>query len=218
MGRYNTHCHTVYSDGTKSIADMAKEHKKLGYDSLVITDHLYSRKIFMTKESFLQQWEEIKEVSEELNYPIIQGIELNLFYEEVLVFNREIILELFDIVDKYINVPDDSDKLIQKLLKVIAFLQKNKDKCGIILCHPSLRLKEPKLKKYYDSLFSILDGYEKFNHGRDWFKNRFIPEELLNKKQFFNSDAHDFFCIDTGENHSEETIDSEEKLIVEIKK
>lgn len=65
--KVDTHIHTNYSkDGMSGIKDIVLAARKKGMDAIAITDH-----------NSIEGWEEAKRISQELNFPIILGDEIN---------------------------------------------------------------------------------------------------------------------------------------------
>ncbi len=219
----NTHAHTFYSDGKDSVAVMALECQRLGLSACVITDHynpVQPKGTFhsLCKTSFEQQRKEAMNFRRYTKYNIIQGIELNLGYEEILVFGVEVIREIMNYaLDKSVSQGDYSYWTLQEYIDLIHFINERKNRCACILCHPNCSTHFTALK-YYEALYPILDGYETFNHGINWFKDRNIPEQLLSLKQFDNSDAHWYQgLVHASNNEHIRPIRNEAELIKYIK-
>ena len=219
--KINLHCHTNYSDGDY-IDKMAEEYQKQGFSAFVATDHVYPLhfatdvrqkhpKSIISYEKFKQQTQQLAEIEQNLSFPCIQGIELALYGEEVLVFGKQAVKEIFDFME-HINI-EEQEKYIQEITykkkivtKLINILEKNKDETAVILCHPHLVDDDWVLKK----LYPILDGYE-FQNGNTYYFtdatnqneeqrwDREIPDELKTKKKFYNSDAHSIRSITQSE-------------------
>ena len=235
--KINLHCHSNYSDGYASLSEMAEEHQKQGFSAFVVTDHCYPSFIkkgsnegrFITSyDKYCQQSKELKEVSKKLDYPCIQGIELALYGEEVLVFGDETIKKIFEYVEdvnsreqeKYGELRSYHKKLSNNIANI---LKENKSHTAIILCHPHL-FEEDSYGR--DKLFELIDGYEFQNSGHYLFSDethknktdREIPAELQGKRKFYNSDAHALRCVGrTDGNFHENTIHMVEDLIDFIK-
>ncbi|MBO4285121.1 MAG: PHP domain-containing protein [Alphaproteobacteria bacterium] len=239
--KINLHCHTNYSDGD-DIFKMALEHKKQGFSAFVVTDHVYPLHLdedvkngysmaVTSYEKFQHQTVELKKISKELNFPCIQGMELALYGEEVLVFGQKATKDIFDYIEnldfneqkKYGHTMAYKQKVVTKLLQII---KENKDNTAVILCHPQLNNTPDWVLK---PLYPLLDGYEFQNYGSYYFTdetnqnqkrraNRPVPPELCGKNRFYNSDAHSIrsvgFC--EGNVHSSE-IETLDDLIVYIK-
>lgn len=238
--KINLHCHSNYSDGYVSLDKMAQEHKKLGFSAFVVTDHCYP--FFVEKgklegrhltsyDKFFAQKKELKQISETLNFPCIQGIELALYSEEILVFGNDTIKQIFEFLEKRNfeakeeekKANDYHKKLSAELIKI---LKTNKNQTAIIFCHPRLVYLEEHEKQ---QLFEIVDGYEFQNSGHYFFTdvsnkdkknkwNREIPQELKGKKKFYNSDAHALMCVNnTDGNFHNQKIENVADLIKYIK-
>lgn len=213
--KINLHCHTNYSDGD-DIFKMALEHKNCGFSAFVVTDHVYPLMLAKDKfdrysmaitsyKKFQNQAQELKLVSEKLNFTCIQGMELALFGEEVLVFGNKVSYDIFNFLDnidlkkqeKFGHTDEYRKNIIFHLVDILKINMKNS---AYILCHPHLN---PEYNWVMEPLYPILDGFE-FQNKRCYFFtdktninkkprcNRPIPIELINKNKFYNSDAH---CI-----------------------
>lgn len=206
--KLNLHAHSKYSDGSSTIEQLAREYRDQDFTCAVITDHHYTRfekhkdveelcPFHMSKESWLKAVEEAKVISEELNYPIIVGVEWGFFdCEEVLCFGFDFVNELLDGVETI----DDFIKL------------KEKHNGLAIIAHPSCeKLLEIKGER-------ALDGMEIYNSGQPFFwVNNEIPETMKHLLRFSNSDAHHKSSLDRGYNIVEEAIISEKELIAYCK-
>lgn len=239
--KINLHCHTNYSDGD-DIFEMAKAHKEQGFSAFVVTDHVYplhraedlekgySMSITSYKK-FNHQTAKLHEISKELDFPCIQGMELALYGEEILVFGEEASKAIFNFIDhidlkeqqKYGDTMAYKKKVVTKLLHI---LKENKDKTAVILCHPRLDVTPDWVLK---PLYPLLDGYEFQNWGCYYFTDktnqdkkrridRPVPAELRNKNRFYNSDAHSVRALTRSEgNFHSVPINSLEDLISWIK-
>ena len=73
--------HSEWSDGSRSIIDMANEAQKLGYEYIAITDHSGSLRIAngMDEKTMLKQMKEIDNLQDELeDIMILKGVEANI--------------------------------------------------------------------------------------------------------------------------------------------
>lgn len=94
------HVHTVYSDGSCTIEEMADRAKELGYSYIGITDH--SQSAFYARglkpDDVLKQWNEIDELNKKgLGIQILKGIESDILPDGNLDYPEDI-LEGFDFV------------------------------------------------------------------------------------------------------------------------
>jgi len=84
----NCHAHTVISDGSDTMLDMAKRASSLGHCALVVTDHNYS-----TDRNFAAGWRE-RDVIEENSLspiPIIIGAEISTPFGDHLLFGKDVL-------------------------------------------------------------------------------------------------------------------------------
>lgn len=204
--KINLHCHTNYSDGD-NILEMTKEHQRQGFSAFVVTDHVcplrLNRKHPMCITSykiFQQQAQQLAQISAKINFPCIQGMELALWGEEVLVFGEPVSQKLFNFIERIdLNKYSDKDAYKQEIVPLLLqIIKENKEQSAIILCHPRLNPNNDSILK---PLYPLLDGYEFQNRGNYYFtdetnidepcyQNRPVPHELQNKNKFYNSDAH----------------------------
>ena len=239
--RINLHCHTNYSDGSNMLA-MAKEHKAQGFSAFVVTDHVYPAMLSSFKNKgnarsltsyaeFEKQTEELEKLSKELDLPCIQGIELALFGEEVLVFGQKACQDIFEYIEQ-INLTEQekygSSKSYKRKLthNLIEILKRNKENSAYILCHPHL---DGTPKWVLEPLYPLLDGFEFQNYGTYYFTDetnchcerrmkRKIPRELKGKNKFYNSDAHSPMSVGRSEgNYHTQRIENLSDLIKYIK-
>lgn len=220
--KINLHCHTNYSDGVDMLK-MAEEHKKRGFSAFVVTDHVYPARLWnsvrqyrprclINYEQFQKQNEELKEISAILNMPCIQGFELALYHEEVLVFGEDVSKAIFDYMknidlrkqEKYSNTIIYKHKLNHDLIEI---LRRHKENSAYILCHPHL-IGTPRW--VLKPLYPLLDGFEFQNYGTYYFTDetnrnqkrrwdRTVPKQLEGKNRFYNSDAHYEQKVDVSE-------------------
>ncbi len=117
------HAHSSYSDGTRSIRDMALAAIERGYEYLLLSDH--SQSAFyangLSPERISRQHEEIDRINEELApFVIFKGIESDILYDGSLDYPDEI-LASFDLViasvHSQLNMTEA--KATERLLKAI---------------------------------------------------------------------------------------------------
>jgi DNA polymerase (family 10) len=92
--------HSTWSDGSHTIAEMARACRELGYAYCAITDHSRSTRVArgLDTEGFRRQWKEIDEVRHQLNgITVLKGVELDILSDGTLDLPDEV-LEGFDIV------------------------------------------------------------------------------------------------------------------------
>ncbi|MCC6623309.1 MAG: PHP domain-containing protein [Deltaproteobacteria bacterium] len=93
------HCHTTWSDGRHSVADMVRAAEALGMRYLTITDHSptasYANGVGLDRIE--RQWEEIARVQETTKVRILRGAESDILEDGALDY-PDVILERLDVV------------------------------------------------------------------------------------------------------------------------
>lgn len=210
MFKINLHAHTNYSDGKHSLEAMAGGCKALGYSACVITDHVYCTDIkgsTLTLKSFEQQVLEARDISRKLDYPIIVGIELGLYHEEVLIFGTPAIAKIMKLRDIKLRETGSGRPTLDELTEI-----KSQSNFAMILCHPMLNF-ELAPTGWHEKLALLLDGYEQYNNSHNRFFSREVPDFLKGKKQTSGADAHYVEYLSSGWNTADENITTEEHLI-----
>jgi DNA polymerase (family 10) len=132
------HTHTLWSDGTNSIEEMAKHCMQMGMEYLFISDHSVSAFYAngLSVERIAQQHQEIESLNKLLApFKIFKSIECDILYDGTLDYADEV-LAGFDavIISVHSMLNMDIDKATNRLLKAIAHPYTS------ILGHPSGRL------------------------------------------------------------------------------
>ena len=93
------HCHTDYSDGRNTIAEMARTAEALGFSYLTITDHSPTAHYAggLDIDRLRQQWDEIARVQETVGIRLLRGTECDITKDGALDYDDDI-LERLDIV------------------------------------------------------------------------------------------------------------------------
>ena len=132
------HCHSNYSDGKASIADMARAARLRGWSYIGITDH--SQSAFyaggLSRERVLVQCDEIEELNEAMDgFRILKGIEADILADGRLDYPDDI-LDCFDFVVASIHsrLSMDRTAMTDRLLTALD------DPRLTILGHPTGRL------------------------------------------------------------------------------
>ena len=90
------HCHTVYSDGRHTVAQMAKAADALGMEYLTITD--YSRSAAyaggLSVDRLEAQWEEIARVQETVAVRLLRGTESDILADGALDYPDDVLRKL----------------------------------------------------------------------------------------------------------------------------
>jgi DNA polymerase (family 10) len=132
------HCHTTYSDGKHSVAEMAEAAQALGWSYLGISDH--SQAAFyasgVAREVMLEQHDEIDAVNATLSgFRVLKGVEADILADGRLDYDEEL-LDRFDYVIASIHsrFRMDGDAMTQRVLRAMD------DPHMTILAHPTGRL------------------------------------------------------------------------------
>lgn len=132
------HCHSEYSDGVASIAQMARAAKERGWDYIGISDHsesaFYARGL--KRDKVLQQHEEIDELNARMKgFRILKGIEADILADGRVDYDAEF-LERFDYVVGSIHsrFSMDGEAMTKRVLAALD------DPHLTILAHPTGRL------------------------------------------------------------------------------
>jgi len=105
------HCHTTYSDGRSTIAEMADAAHALGMQYLTITDHSPSAHYAngVSLDRLKQQWDEIAAVQEHTSVRLLRGTEADILADGSLDY-PDSILEQFDVVIASIHARHRMDR------------------------------------------------------------------------------------------------------------
>ena len=116
------HCHTVYSDGKHTIAEMARAADAMGMRYLTITDHsptaFYARGLDVDR--LHAQWEEIARVQETVSVRLLRGTESDILADGGLDYPDDI-LEQLDVVIASIHARHrmDADRMTRRLVRAM---------------------------------------------------------------------------------------------------
>jgi DNA polymerase (family X) len=93
------HCHTTYSDGKHSVAQMVHAAEAMGMKYITITDHsptaFYAGGVKIDR--LQRQWEEIEQIQEQTKIKILKGTESDILKDGSLDY-PDWILEQFDVI------------------------------------------------------------------------------------------------------------------------
>jgi DNA polymerase (family 10) len=132
------HCHTLYSDGKATIADMAAAAKERGYSYIGITDH--SQSAFyangMSRDRLLAQLDEIDEVNATLTeFRVLKGVEADILAEGRVDYDDDVLDRLdFVVASVHSRFSMDRDTMTARILRALD------DPHLTILGHPTGRL------------------------------------------------------------------------------
>jgi DNA polymerase (family 10) len=132
------HCHSTWSDGMNTLADMAKACMDKGYEYLVISDHSQSAYYAngLTPERIAKQHIEINELNTKLApFKIFKSIEADILGDGNLDYSSDI-LKTFDLViaSVHSNLKMTQEKAMDRVLTAI------RNPYTTILGHPTGRL------------------------------------------------------------------------------
>jgi DNA polymerase (family 10) len=95
------HCHSEYSDGSKTIAEMAEAARERGWTYLGISDHSQAASYAggLTRDAVLKQHDEIDALNEKLDgFRVLKGIEADILADGTVDFAPDDLLDRFDYV------------------------------------------------------------------------------------------------------------------------
>lgn len=132
------HCHTTYSDGLHSVAEMAEAAREFGYEYIVICDHSQSAGYAngLKPDRVLEQHAEIDALNKRLRgFRVLKGIESDIRGDGSLDYDQDI-LAAFDLVVASVHskLGMSEDEATARVVKAI----ENPYTC--ILGHPTGRL------------------------------------------------------------------------------
>ncbi|MEM3421707.1 MAG: PHP domain-containing protein [Candidatus Hadarchaeum sp.] len=78
LKKFDFHIHTRYSDGTCSHAEVVEAATTRGLEALAFTDHGPELSVGVGREKMTQMLEDIKIVAEDVETPVLAGIEANV--------------------------------------------------------------------------------------------------------------------------------------------
>ena len=95
------HCHSEYSDGSKTIAEMAEVARERGWSYLGVSDHSQAASYAggLTRDAVLKQHDEIDALNEKLRgFRVLKGIEADILADGTVDFAEDDLLDRFDYV------------------------------------------------------------------------------------------------------------------------
>jgi DNA polymerase (family 10) len=132
------HCHTLYSDGKATIADMAAAAQQRGYSYIGITDH--SQSAFyangMARDRLLAQIEEIDELNTTLtDFRVLKGVEADILADGRVDYDEALLGRLdFVVASIHSRFAMDREGMTARVLRALD------DPHVTILGHPTGRL------------------------------------------------------------------------------
>jgi DNA polymerase (family 10) len=136
--RGDLHMHTVWSDGSHTIEEMAESARSRGYEYAAITDHSRSLKIArgLSIERLKKQHEEIKELNKKWDdFHLLTGVEMDILNEGFLDYPDELLKEMdFVIGSIHSGFKQSEEQLTNRLVQAIENLHVD------MIAHPTGRL------------------------------------------------------------------------------
>jgi DNA polymerase (family X) len=129
------HMHTTYSDGKRSIREMAQAAAERGRQYIVITDHSQYSAVAngLNPERLLQQQEEVRRVNTEMGdrIEVLHGVEMDIRADGSLDLPDEVLEKLdFVIASLHMSLHQDRDQITRRLLNAI------QNPCVHLIGHP----------------------------------------------------------------------------------
>ncbi|MDO8443039.1 MAG: DNA polymerase/3'-5' exonuclease PolX [bacterium] len=203
------HVHSVWSDGSNSIEEMARAAIERGLGYIVISDHSKHLGVAhgLDEKRLKQQWKEIDAVNKKLekegeDFKILKGTECDILKDGSMDFSDEI-LKQFDVVGASVHSSFNLSEEEQTERIKKAMENKNVD----ILCHPTGRIinqREP-YKVSIDEIIKVAKETGTILEINS-FPNRLdLKDEYIKKcveaevKMSIGSDAHLFSHLDCAE-------------------
>lgn len=200
--KINIHAHTLFSDGMNTPISMAVKAKELGFSALVITDHYYGGD-FNEYSLNLDKYRLLKKACKEAKniLPVIIGMEVAFYGEEVLCFGGGFIRSILECGEEAQGIVNFTMEQMMEWKRLSGG--------AVVLCHPGNN-------ENWKKILPLLDGFEHYNSGQNWFSNREFGV-LSELTSWCNSDAHQIGGLDRGYNIVSNKIEKEHDLINYIK-
>lgn len=154
--RGDLHTHSVYSDGKRTIEEMAEVFMKMGYEYFALTDHSKTVGVTggMDKKKIQMQWKEIDQLNKKLKgrIRILKGCEVDILKDGRLDFEDEVLKELDVVVISahlYGQLPAD-----EQTKRLIAAIE---NPYSMILGHPTGRLINKRAPMEFD-MAKVIDA------------------------------------------------------------
>jgi len=196
------HCHTRWSDGANTIAEMAEAARQRGYTYIAICDHSQSSFIAngLSPDRVREQWKEIEAVNKSVKkIVVLKGIEVDINNDGSLDYPDELMQEFdFVIGSVHNNLHMPADRMTKRLVTALA--NPHLDALG----HPTNRLlldREPsqfdmeaviEAARHYGKILEV-NGHP-WRLDLDWLHCKLA--KLHGVKVIITTDAHDIKDMD----------------------
>lgn len=199
------HCHTTYSDGRHSIAQMAHAAEERGLSFLTITDHSHSAHYAggLDDARLREQWREIETAQAGTSVRLVRGTESDILADGTLDFARETLDQLEIVIASIHNRHKlDEDAMTQRL--VTAMRQPVFKIWGHALGRLVLR-RDPLACRFDDVLDAIVESPAAIEingdpHRLDLEPSRVRKAHARGIRFVLSSDAHSTSDLDYLEN------------------
>lgn len=131
------HVHTVMSDGSATMRELAREARRRGYKYIGLTDHSPSLSVAhgVSAEDLLASVEEARSVSEEEGITVLRGSEVDILEDGSLDYPRDVLSQLdFVIASVHSHFKMEREEMTERVLAALSEPEVN------ILGHPTGRL------------------------------------------------------------------------------
>jgi len=205
--RLDLHCHSIASDGSLSLWELAQLAHKVGLGGLVVTDHCSPNNAYHTNLTAL---ETIESLNLELPVPVIIGSEIKTPYGEFLLFGKKACkhwdqykLDL-NFIAKSFGIEQYWDMFYRFVLHkitcsrsksnpILSMKPTNLLSYGLILCHPREDLSW--YKRMPDFLWENIHGFEIQNDFEDYGEINpdvvsYLESKIPKCKAVRNTDCH----------------------------
>lgn len=207
------HCHSIASDGGKTIPQLAELAKTAGLGALIVTDHCYSHGSFYANKNMMYTF---NKMGIKFPVPVIIGCEICTPFGEFLLFGAKAIANWHYVRDHL--------KKVNEMFGMTTYWKLFFDHvcCGsswsgggiddfgtmlrdkeigselpyaMIVCHPACAA--DRYAEFPDAMYKILHGFEVGNSGVDWRDDKITNEvvevlkyRIKNPRMLTNSDCH----------------------------
>ena len=135
--RGDLHIHTLMSDGRATMREVAQEARRRGYVYVGLADHSKSLGIAsgLSEDDLLASVEQAHHLSEELDFPVLRGAEVDILEDGSLDYSDDVLEQLdFVIASVHLRFKMGRKKMTKRLLTAMS------NEYTTILGHPTGRL------------------------------------------------------------------------------
>ena len=135
--RGDLHIHTLMSDGRATMREVAQEARRRGYEYVGLADHSKSLGIAsgLSEDDLLASVEQAHHLSEELDFPVLRGAEVDILEDGSLDYSDDVLEQLdFVIASVHLRFKMGRKKMTKRLLTAMS------NEYTTILGHPTGRL------------------------------------------------------------------------------